>query len=643
MARSYRFLLLFIWILLSFPDGVLGKDIDYRDFEEPIKLGEGVEYLRDKGSGWSFENVSSEGADWQTYPGEVLNFQNTRDAIWLRFKVNNSCPEALFLLFGNAELDHIWCYVDTGGPEPEVHISGNLHHFNSRYLRSNRVCLPLGDGSFTVYLRIQTRASFYLPLYLGSLKSLSRIHYRNSIFNGLTIGVMLVILFYNFILFLAIPDRLYLKYCTYLFFSTALIAFIQGLPFSFLWPDNHGINVFYFTNLVIAGATISAIRFSSSFLNIKAHTPGLLWLNRFLIAMALLTVLIELLFKPIMVNAMIQAVSGATSLYLFVLGIVYYAKGYQRAKFYVSSWGVLVSGAIIYILTLNGVVKIHFLTLNSFQLASMAEGVLLSFALADRIHILREEREKAQQFAMETARQNERLIREQNVLLEEEVRKRTDQLQQEMQKSEELLLNILPMEIASELKEHGLSEAKQFDEVSVLFTDFVNFTGIGADLSPQALVQELHLCFKAFDGITEKHGLEKIKTIGDAYMAVCGVPVADAEHARKTANAALEILDYIRVYRNNGGLFDIRIGISTGPVVAGIIGVKKFQYDLWGDTVNTAARMEHYGEIGEVNISQDTYLRLKDYPDFKFVDRGMVHVKGKGQIHMWLVWKSGIA
>ncbi|MCB9246901.1 MAG: hypothetical protein H6606_10800 [Flavobacteriales bacterium] len=617
-------------------------EVPYSDPSELIKLGRGVAYLRDAEGRMKLEDVSAKHADWRAFQGEVLNFQNTTDAIWLHFSVENHCNEPLFLLFGNAELDHVQSFLVLKGKVVREQRSGNLHPFETRYMYSNRVCLPLDSGSYDVYLRITTRASFYLPLYLGSMKALSKVNYRNSVFNGITIGVMLVILLYNFILFLAIPDPLYLRYCAYLLFSTSLMAFIQGIPYSFIWPEHPEINRFYFTNIIIAGATISAIRFSTSFLNIQEHTPKLKWLNRTLILLAILTVCVELVFRPIMVNALIQAVSGTTSLYLFVLGIVYYIKGFQRAKYYVLSWGVLVSGAIIYILTLNGVLEIHFLTLNSFQLASMAEGVLLSFALADRIHKLREEKRIAQEIAIQAAEENERLIREQNVHLEEEVHMRTRELEVEKQKSEDLLLNILPKEIADQLKAVGESEARLYNDVSVLFTDFVNFTGIGAGLSPQDLVHELHTCFKAFDRIVEKHGLEKIKTIGDAYMAAGGVPVEDREHARKATLAALEISDHISEYRRNGGLFEIRIGISSGPVVAGIIGVRKFQYDLWGDTVNTAARMEHYGEIGAVNISQSTYEQILSFPEFDFTDRGMVNVKGKGMLHMYLVRRSSI-
>ena len=211
-----------------------------------------------------------------------------------------------------------------------------------------------------------------------------------------------------------------------------------------------------------------------------------------------------------------------------------------------------------------------------------------------------------------------------------------NRINKEKKRSDALLLNILPWEVAEELKEHGESEAKYFDEVSVLFTDFVDFTLISENLLPKELVKELHTCFKAFDDIITRHGLEKIKTIGDAYMAVCGLPLHNAQHAQNTVKAAQEILQFInkRKEENPNG-FRIRIGINSGSVVAGIVGVKKFSYDIWGDAVNTAARMESNGEAGRINISGSTYELVKEV--FKCEHRGKIQAKGKGEVDMYFI------
>ncbi len=221
--------------------------------------------------------------------------------------------------------------------------------------------------------------------------------------------------------------------------------------------------------------------------------------------------------------------------------------------------------------------------------------------------------------------------------LEQKVSERTAELALEQQKTDELLLNILPSETAKELKANGRAEARHYDRVTVLMTDFEGFTDLAARLEPDELVREIDACFKAFDLICEKRRIEKIKTIGDAFMAVGGLPVPNSTHAEDVINAALDIRDFMaaRIASGEGYGMGLRVGVHTGPVVAGIVGLKKFQYDLWGDTVNTAARMETAGEVGQVNVSQATRDLVRH--KFDFSDRGELAAKGKGRIPMYFV------
>ncbi len=210
----------------------------------------------------------------------------------------------------------------------------------------------------------------------------------------------------------------------------------------------------------------------------------------------------------------------------------------------------------------------------------------------------------------------------------------------EKQRSDELLLNILPEETAEELKATGGTKAKNYKMVTVMFTDFINFTKMVEKMDAQNLVNSIHHYYSEFDKIVEKYGIEKIKTIGDGYMAAGGLPMENNTNPVDVINAAIEIRNFmeeqktIRQKEGNAS-FDMRIGIHTGPVVAGIVGIKKFAYDIWGDTVNIAHRVESVSEPGKINISGSTYYFIKDYVSCTY--RGNIQAKNNGEIDMYFV------
>lgn len=206
----------------------------------------------------------------------------------------------------------------------------------------------------------------------------------------------------------------------------------------------------------------------------------------------------------------------------------------------------------------------------------------------------------------------------------------------EREKANRLLLNVLPKKIADVLKTSNDTIADRFDSVSVLFADIVGSTPLFADIEPTEAVDWLNEAFSALDDLVEKHGLEKIRTIGDSYMVAAGVPTHRADHAKVMAMFAIDMLAELEnLPARNGKRLEFRVGINSGPLVAGVIGKSKFHYDIWGDTVNVASRMESHGEAGKTQISKNTYELIKD--DFECVSRGNIPIKGKGEMETWFL------
>jgi class 3 adenylate cyclase len=294
-----------------------------------------------------------------------------------------------------------------------------------------------------------------------------------------------------------------------------------------------------------------------------------------------------------------------------------------------------------------GLLENNFWTVHGARIATVVEVTLLSFSLSSRYNTFRREKEMAQRELIE-------MQREANLVLERKVEERTRELNDtnlklndtlekveiERAKSDSLLLNVLPKEIMKELKDTGKIAPRNYPLASVLFTDIKNFTKFAEKLEPESVIKSLNECFLAFDDICGKYGLEKIKTLGDGYMAVGGVPVPNSTNPMDVVKAGLEMQRWInarndRLQVGQEERWEIRIGINSGPVVAGIIGKHKFVYDIWGDTVNLASRMESHGEVGKVNISQDTYQYIKDH--FECSYQGKVKAKNKGDVDLYFV------
>ena len=239
-------------------------------------------------------------------------------------------------------------------------------------------------------------------------------------------------------------------------------------------------------------------------------------------------------------------------------------------------------------------------------------------------------------FQIGKERKKKELVQQYNEELEALVKERTILLENEKEKSDNLLYNMLPKEIADEIKEKGVASPRRYEEVSVLFTDFQNFTSTAATMSAKKLVSEVNEIFEAFDNIIEKHGLEKIKTIGDAYLAVSGLPAEREDHALLCVRAAKEMQQFVDERNKSAAVkWKMRVGIHSGSLIAGVVGKKKFTYDIWGSTVILASRMEEVGQIGKINVSATTCDFLNNY--YRTEYRGKISVEGQGEIDMYFV------
>jgi len=237
---------------------------------------------------------------------------------------------------------------------------------------------------------------------------------------------------------------------------------------------------------------------------------------------------------------------------------------------------------------------------------------------------------------IEQEREKKKILEGQKEKLEIQVKERTRELEVEKEKTEELLLNTLPLKVVNDLKENGKTNPESFDDVTVYFSDIVGFTKLSAKLSPDVLIHELNEIFTAFDDIMLRNNCERIKTIGDAYLAVCGMPDKSKNHAHNMINSAIGIRDFLEERNEESKIkWTIRIGIHSGKVVGGIVGVRKYIYDVFGDTINTTSRMESNSEPMQINISEATYDLVKN--DYEFIERKTMEIKGIGPMKMYFL------
>ncbi|MBK9249819.1 MAG: hypothetical protein IPM69_17365 [Ignavibacteria bacterium] len=605
------------------------------------RIGYSVGVFEDKYSTYSITSIlkSKQDSLFALSGTDVPTIGLSRSALWLKFKVKNLSNSNLMLEVANPILDSVILY-STSQNVLSAKYSGSAYPYSHREYGATNFIVQLDvpkDSTRTFYLKLKGRFVF-APVSIGRVENMFEFSHHNDWMYWFYCGMVFMILAYNALIYSFIKEIDYFYYGGWIisicFYQLATKGFLSSLlPDSLFWLCNYSVTA-------IATTVLFGIAFMRSFLRLRKEFPRLDKLMRFMFIPFIITIILDLTGEKYLATAIIDPLIVVASVLALVGGFRMLAKGFEPALYYIFAFGSSIISGFIYIAQVQGVLPYSFFANHSLMLGTSIEMILFSVALASKIFTLQKEKVAAKNAALQSAYENESLIVSQNTMLEQKVRERTQELEIAQQKTDELLFNILPKETALELKEHGFAQTKTYGMVTVLLSDFKDFSKISERLSPELLVQEIDECFTAFDEIIERYDIEKIKTVGDAYLCVAGLPSASHHHASNAVKAAFEMRDFMLKRMQlklimDEPTFEIRIGIHTGPVVAGIVGKKKFAYDIWGDTVNTAARMEQNSEAGKINISETTYALVKDKFTSKF--RGEIDAKNKGKLKMYFV------
>lgn len=651
---------LFFFISINAQTLDISKNINLESLKPYLKI-----YV-DSLNKLNVSNLTVDSTLKQFKPFSKSLFDPTIATYWLSLEINNSSNIEKIKYIGLGDIsEYITLYVFSKEKLIYTYHSGAAIPVKERELKIGRdnivkISIPALQ-TYRYFIKIENKLSFskqfmqfmseYFVIYSPSF--FEDYFTRGRILNSFYYGAIFIMFFYN--LFLAISLRSK-EYTAYVLF---VAAFFMFNIFSDGYPSETFLSHLPYRDrilrILIAPVTFMAyIYFSRVYLKTKLYSPKTDKLYYVLFGLLLAS------YIPILLDYWWIGRNAMT--YVLILFIGYYAvisivclkNGNKTAIYFIFGNALLLLSGLFYSLYLlaliphNGYTRIiEYLP----QVASIFELGIFSLGLSYRIKIAEQEKADAQIKTIELLTNNGRIIAEQNELLETNVKKRTEELRNanselnsanfelkkvleevelEREKADKLLLNILPESIANELKESGFSEPKQYDNVSILFADLVNFTFYASTLSPLELTKKLDALFYEFDKICNRNHLEKIKTIGDCYMATGGLPLANNRNVFDTVNAGLEM---VQVAESAG--WPIRVGIHTGSVVAGVIGVNKFAYDVWGDTVNVASRLETTSQINKVNVSKEVFEKLQN--DYDFTYRGKIEAKNKGEIEMYFV------
>ena len=627
----------FLWLVAAWP--ITAQTNIVINEGDRAFIGKAIEYFVDTTHQMGIGDVQS--AAFTPGQADILNFGNTPHHVWMRFGLTSQTESEVYLEVMAPLLSNLEVYEVHNGAAQQIFQGGFHQKFGERPIKVEDWLISLAmrrDTNTTYYLRSNSIYPLQVPVRVSSKDSFVEDNQIHNLFWGSYIGVMLFAFLYNFFIYLSVRERAYLYYLLYILGSVGFYLGLQGFSFQFVWPNVPIINphipiLICFTNVVIT-------LFTFRFLRITREQKVLFYWGWSVIVIFSLIAVLSLLGKYPESIGLAQAFSLFAAIYYIYAGFSSLRRKVPTAKYFLIAWLSFLVLVIVFILTINNVIPSTFFTTHCIFIGHMTEVLLLSFALGDRINWLKQENETKNAEIIKQLQVNEKLQTAVTRELEQKVTERTAQLSAQIKRSDELLLNILPEETAEEIKSTGSAKAKYFDTVTVMFTDFKDFTKTSERMSPQELVNEINYFYCEFDRILSEYKIEKIKTIGDSYMCAGGLPVPNQTNAEDIIHVAFKIQDFIEEENRKRiaagkSIFEARIGINTGSVVAGIVGIKKFAYDIWGDTVNIASRMEASGEPGKVNISGSTYELVKN--KFKCTHRGKIQAKNKGEIDMYFV------
>ena len=609
-----------------------------------VDLSQIANVLEDPEGQLDFASASSPALTRQYEPRDS-SFGFTTSAWWLRFQVVNPTDAAQVWWFdtGSRTLNELDFYAPDAAGIYQRSSASSDRVFADRPVPTANFVFPFrleARQTAWVYLRVRSTIFFGITVrpavwqpsaYLGTEQ-------RETAQWLLYLGMVLALALVNLALWAYLRDRLFGLYVASLFGYATLVSFAQGgfgSVYQYLWPQTP---IFHQLVWGIALTLSSQLiwLFSIRLLNLHQFAPKrFAWFWRcYVVAWGMVLFRVSVLF--IHVPQLTAWSQRASVVALIMTGLAFLLAATSVVQCYRAK--VPFSGYLI-LSTLPSIVvapTVTFGTAAGFSgiaplwlFAAIWEMLVMALALADRFFQERRAKMAAQQDMIDALKQSEHA-------LEVKVAQRTEQLAHSEAKAKDLLHNMLPIEVAAELSSTGTTQPVRHESATVLFTDFVGFTQVASTMPADQMVHELNAIFAAFDDICDECGIEKIKTIGDAYMAAGGVPKACADHAKRCVKAGLRMLAFTQA-RNQDSAFkwSVRVGIHSGPVVSGVVGKRKFAFDIWGDTVNIASRMESAGEAGKVNVSAYTYHLCRK--DFECTYRGKLDAKGKGEVDMYFV------